>query len=264
MSTYLVGDLQGCCEQFMALLSHINFNPSVDRVVCVGDLVNRGPGSLEVLRFIRTEPAIDVVLGNHDLFLLALAYDCTLFHVPHTMQPILDAPDREEILIWLRYQPLMRLVEGGVAVHAGVPPQWSIQEAKRRAETVESVLQSDKFTMLLHAMEIPDNDTAQDDDGIGGLVYTVNALTRMRFCEVDGRLNLKDKTLTSLAHVRERPWYDWYQQDTDIFFGHWASLRGGHPKPHIYALDTGCVYGELLTAIRLEDKQWFSVPGLGK
>lgn len=262
MATYFVGDLQGCYTQFVALLSHIQFNPKTDHVICVGDLVNRGPESLEVLRFIRDEPAIDVVLGNHDLFLLALAYDCVVFQVPHTMQPILDAPDREQLLTWLRQQPILRLVGKGVAVHAGIPPQWSIAHAKQRAEAVEVALQSDEFKALLTALEIPDNHTHQDAVGMDGLVYTVNALTRMRFCQADGTLNFKDKTLTSLSHPDELPWYDWYMADQDIFFGHWASLRGGHPKPHIYALDTGCVYGEKLTAIRLEDKRWFDVPGV--
>lgn len=262
MSTYLVGDLQGCYEQFIALLSHIKFNPAKDTMVCVGDLVNRGPSSLDVLRFIREEDAIQVVLGNHDIFLLACAYDCMVFDVSHTIQPVLDAPDREVLLSWLRQQPLIRQVPGGVAVHAGIPPQWSIDEACQRAACFEAQLQSDQFTDLLSALKIPDDNTVQDGPGQLELLYTVNALTRMRFCQMDGTLNLKDKTLTSLISPTEKPWFDWYQGNTDIYFGHWASLRGGHPKPHIYALDTGCVYGEKLTAIRVEDKQLFSVPGL--
>lgn len=260
--------MQGCYRELQALLAVIDFNPDRDRLGFVGDLVNRGPESLQTLRFIKGLKNPLVVLGNHDLYLLAINAGCIDIKEEHLLQSILKAPDKIELLEWLRHQPLMVRKDFGVMVHAGIPPQWSIDQALVHAQEVEIVLRSDQLSTVMSQYEDFLTQLVGDQpdywnfqfSGFDRWRYIVNALTRMRFCGAHGELDLVNKRLGTTDASRFKPWYEWYQGDTDIFFGHWADLKGQCNHPHVYALDTACVWGEQLTAIRVEDRQLFSVP----
>lgn len=268
ISTYLIGDVQGCYRELQVLLSVIDFNPDRDRLGFVGDLVNRGPESLATLRFIKQLKDPLIVLGNHDLYLLAINAGCIDVEAQHLLQPILEAEDKLDLLEWLRHLPLLIREDFGVMVHAGIPPQWSIEQALQHAREVEVVLQSDSINNMLTQYEdfLTQLVGNQPDcwnfelSGFDRWRYIVNALTRMRFCGAHGELDLISKRSTTADPSRFKPWFEWYHGDTDIFFGHWADLKGQCDHPHVYALDTACVWGEKLTAIRIEDRQLFSVP----
>lgn len=263
MSTFVIGDVQGCYDQLLELLCLIDFSPQQDSLWFTGDLVNRGPKSLEVLRFVSSLPHAMTVLGNHDLTLLALAYT----HKPilkHTLTPILLADDREMLLTWLRKQPLFyeNLHFNTVLVHAGIPPQWSIGQTKEFAKEVEDYLCSGHFTDLLENMF--GNDPSYWDANLTGwerMRFIINSLTRMRFCEPNGKLNLSAKGNLESASSTLIPWFNFprHWQNKRILFGHWAALEGKTTQPQAIALDTGCYWGRSLTALRLEDNQLFSV-----
>lgn len=260
MNTYLIGDVQGCFDSLQLLLKKIQFNPEKDRLGFAGDLVNRGPKSLEVLRFISQLKNPMVVLGNHDLHLLALYFLKEFKHKnnDHTLNAILNAPDCDALIDFLLQQPLL-FVEGELAmVHAGIPPQWSIDAAILHAATVQNKLQENPTAFFEN---IYGNAPSAWDDALTGwdrIRYCVNAFTRMRFCTRQGELDLCNKTNISLL-PNFQPWFDWSKLPGDVYFGHWASLAGRCNKPHIFALDTGCVWGGPLTAIRVEDKKIFCV-----
>jgi bis(5'-nucleosyl)-tetraphosphatase (symmetrical) len=264
MSTYLFGDIQGCFDELQHLLDKINYDPNKDRLGFVGDLVNRGPKSLETLRFIKNLNDPIVVLGNHDLYLLALAHGCVDKEPNQTLLPLLNAPDKNELLEWLRHQPLIYYNDqhSYLVVHAGIPPCWSITTALQCAHEVEQVLQGEHyqeyFTFFENMLGATPNIWHENLTGYERLRYIVNALTRMRFCTQSGKLDLDNKGITS-TDSHYRPWFEWFEPDIDIIFGHWASLQGQCHKKHFYALDTGCVWGETLTALRIEDKKLFSI-----
>ncbi|HLB55740.1 MAG TPA: symmetrical bis(5'-nucleosyl)-tetraphosphatase [Coxiellaceae bacterium] len=264
MSTYLIGDVQGCFDSLQALLKKINFNPEKDRLGFVGDLVNRGPKSLEVLQFISQLKNPLVVLGNHDLHFMALysLRDHHLFKtIPHTLNEILDAPDCKNLINFLLQQPLMIVENNIVMVHAGIPPQWSIEEALQHARDVEKIMRTNP---ILFFENIYGNDPAIWRDDLtewDRSRYILNAFTRMRFCSQTGELDLDNKT-DQAADEKWRPWFEWIQPTMPIYFGHWASLNGCSTNPMIFALDTGCAWGQTLTAIRLEDHQLFSIKAL--
>lgn len=264
MATYVIGDVQGCYDELEALLSVINYHDDRDDLWFTGDLVNRGPNSLQVLRLIRSLPNVICVLGNHDLSLLALAYaNHPLRH--HTLDEILSAPDREELLQWLRNLPLIYThpKKNYTLVHAGIPPQWTLTAARRHAREVEHKLRGAHFKKLLRHMfgNIPN----QWDDhlrGYGRYRYIINAFTRMRFCEKDGTLNFDFKGSIAEAPEGLLPWFEVEPRKTEdekILFGHWAALEGKVKENNLFPLDTGCVWGRSLTALRLEDEQLFSV-----
>lgn len=260
MNTYIIGDLQGCFDSLQALLKKINFNPGEDRLGFVGDLVNRGPKSLETLRFITQLKNPIIVLGNHDLHLLALYFvkEFQYKNIPHTMDDILHAPDCESLIYFLLQQPLLFVDQQSVVVHAGIPPQWSVNDTMHYANEVHDALQKNP---TLFFENIYGNDPAKWNNnltGWGRMRYIVNALTRMRFCTRSGELELENKTDVSV-HSDFLPWFEWRDSTDDIYFGHWASLGGDCNKPHIFALDTGCAWGEQLSAIRVEDKKIFCV-----
>lgn len=266
MSTYVIGDVQGCYQELQELLAYIAFDPTQDRLGFVGDLVNRGPNSLDVLRFIRSLDDPLVVLGNHDLYLLIIGYDLMpIDSYPHSLHGILEAPDKKELLDWLRHQPLIRYEKNlnSLLVHAGIPPQWSIAEGLRYGEEVSHALRGKHFKSFLN--ELFGNSPEEWDTKLHGqnrLRYITNALTRMRFCDGFGKLDLHaDGNLSSNRH-QFQPWFQWRDASKDhthIIFGHWAALNGHCDATHCHALDTGCAWGYSLTALRLEDQKRFSV-----
>lgn len=237
------------------LLEIIDYNPSRDRLGFVGDLVNRGPESLATLRFIKNCVNPLVVLGNHDLYLLALGCGAVKKPFTHTVHDILNAPDKKELLDWLRHLPLLIASDFGLMVHAGVPPQWQVPEALVCAREVEAILQGPACDEKLSQL-FQDEPRSWDShlEGVARWRYIINALTRMRFCTQLGELDLRHKTATVSLSAQYKPWFDWYHGETDIFFGHWAALKGQCNHPHVYALDAGCVYGKGLKAICVETK----------
>jgi bis(5'-nucleosyl)-tetraphosphatase (symmetrical) len=262
MSTYVIGDVQGCYDQLLRLLDAVHFDDKKDFLWFTGDLVNRGPKSLEVLRFVSSLPCALSVLGNHDLSLLALAYtDITL--KKHTLDKVLSAPDREPLLAWLLKQPLLfeDKSQNTILVHAGIPPGWNTSEAKTYAHEVENCLQSDSFKDLLRNM-FGNTPNAWDPNlsGWDRFRFIINALTRMRFCTQRGELDLTYKGNIENAPPDLIPWYKLRKTSAStptILFGHWASLQGKADASHVIPLDTGCFWGGSLTALRLEDNQRF-------
>lgn len=266
MSTYIVGDIQGCFEQLQTLLDHIQFNPKFDQLWCVGDLVNRGPHSLETLRFLKNLPHCICVLGNHDLFLLELMRGHNI-QEPHTLKAILAAEDREELITWLRHRPIIHYDENQqiLMVHAGIPPSWDFNTALTCAHEVETWLQNENWATQSASLygDKPD----QWDEGLSGmdrLRFMMNALTRIRLCKADGCLNLSNRGALPSKNEGEFPWFERLHptfDDQTILFGHWSALGEKTQYKNVIGLDTGCVWGNKLTAYRLNDKQFFEVPG---
>jgi bis(5'-nucleosyl)-tetraphosphatase (symmetrical) len=263
MTRYAVGDIQGCFDSLQALLARIRFDPAVDTLWCVGDLVNRGPKSLEVLRFMRElGSAARVVLGNHDLYLLMVAAGWRKRGKDDTVQPILDAPDAVSLLDWVAAQPLM-LMEGEFAmVHAGLLPQWSVVEACSLAAEVEAVLRSETRNEFLGGLA--GNQPAIWSQGLAGsdrLRCIVNAMTRMRFCTADGTMEFRHKGPPDKAPPGTMPWFDVPDRrhaTHTLITGHWSAL-GLRITPELVSLDTGCLWGGKLTAYRLDDGAIFQV-----
>lgn len=260
MAVYAIGDLQGCLDPLQQLLDRIAFDPARDRLWFTGDLVNRGPASLETLRFVHElgELAV-VVLGNHDLHLLATAFtDQRSKKQRGDLEEILVAPDRDELLDWLRRRPLLHHEAdlGFTMVHAGLPPQWDLAAAQAAAGELEAVLASDQIAAFLRDMY--GNQPARWDPALAGiqrLRYIVNAFTRLRFLQPDGSLEFVHKGPTDRAGTALVPWFRFpgrRSADLRLIFGHWSLLRGiGHDGA--FSIDTGCVYGGSLTALRLDD-----------
>ncbi|MCK5720452.1 MAG: symmetrical bis(5'-nucleosyl)-tetraphosphatase [Thiomargarita sp.] len=272
MSTYVVGDIQGCYTELQQLLDVCHFDDSQDILWSTGDLVNRGPNSLEVLRFFKSlnERAV-VVLGNHDLHLLAVNCNHEHLKLGDTLSPILNAPDVDELLTWLRYRPLLYYDEqlNTGLIHAGLPPQWTIKEASKYAQKVEAVLRSSKYEEYL-THYLYGNKPEKWSDALNEwdkLRFITNCLTRLRYCNAKGKLLLKKKTSPQTSQQnKEQPWFKWSHRasnNTQIIFGHWATL-GYYEGHNVYGLDSGCVWGGALTALRLEDKQIFTVDCKGE
>ncbi len=265
MSTYVVGDLQGCLDPLLCLLKDVDFNTATDNLWVVGDIVNRGPQSLDTLRYIYSMgDCAQIVLGNHDLNLLAVAEGIRKEHSSDTLSDILNAPDRDILLQWLRQQPLIHrnLDLNATMVHAGIAPQWSLQKAATLAREVEHALQSADYRNFLNDMY--GNEPACWSDELVGttrLKVITNYLTRMRFCRPDGALDLISKTDQSELGDAYEPWFTHngqWRDDGLLLFGHWAALDGDCGIENIHALDTGCVWGRKLTMLRIEDRALFS------
>ncbi len=263
MATFAIGDLQGCYEEFRALLDLIHFDRTKDRLWLAGDLVNRGPDSLPILRFVRDlSDAVTVVLGNHDLHLLMIGAGCARLHRSDTLQDILGAPDRGELLDWLRQQKLLHVDGNYVMVHAGLLPSWGIMQAAQLAREVEAVLRSNDFQAFCSHMygDLPD----RWDDKLTGyerLRVVINALTRMRVCTPDGRMDFSHKGLLKDTPAGFLPWFEApsrASRDATVICGHWSAL-GLEIRSNLIALDTGCFWGGKLTAVRLEDREVFEV-----
>jgi bis(5'-nucleosyl)-tetraphosphatase (symmetrical) len=266
MATYAIGDLQGCLKPLKKLLKKIDFDPQEDTLWFTGDLVNRGPESLETLRYLYAlREHIVVVLGNHDLHLLAVAAGFRHPSPSDTLDDILNAPDKNELLAWLTQLPLLhhdpRL--NYTMVHAGIPPQWSLKKAQKRAAEVEAVLRSEqRDTFLLTMYGNKPKRWKKELTNTERWRVITNYFTRMRFCTEDGKLELTAKAGIHHAPEGYAPWFEFMNRktwDEPIVFGHWAALEGQAYSENVYALDTGCIWGGCLTAMRLEDKQRFSV-----
>ncbi|HYF98209.1 MAG TPA: symmetrical bis(5'-nucleosyl)-tetraphosphatase [Coxiellaceae bacterium] len=271
MATYIIGDVQGCFVELQNLLELIKFNPDKDRLGFAGDLVNRGPDSLEVLRFVKSLKDPIVVLGNHDLFLLSLAYHPNSSTNPHTLTEVLNAPDKLELLEWLRRQAFLYYDQENkyLLSHAGVAPFWELQETLSYAAEIQAALSGNNFRDFLQ--HLLGNQPACWDHHLTGherLRFIVNVFTRMRLCTLRGCLDFRSKGLTSSSSAAYKPWFNLinpaHYDNNSICFGHWAALEGKTDVPNIYALDTGCAWGNSLTAMRIEDKQRFSVPAITK
>ncbi len=256
MALYLIGDVQGCDAALARLLDDIGFSPSRDRLVLLGDLVNRGPQSLAVLRRMMTlGDAASCLLGNHDLHLLAVSQGVRKPHRSDTVADILTAPDRVALLDWLRHRPMALQQAGVLMVHAGVLPQWTAVQTLRLAAEVETVLRGADWSVFMHQMY--GNEPDAWSDGLQGstrLRVIVNALTRLRFCSAEGRMEFDTKGGgADVAPPGFLPWFDVPGRrtaDQVVAFGHWSTL-GWLNRPDLISLDTGCVWGGCLSAVRL-------------
>ncbi len=264
MSTYVVGDIQGCFKPFMQLLKDVNFNPKQDRLWSVGDLINRGPMNLSTLRwFYEHRDCVTVVLGNHDLHLLAVVSGARTMGRTDNFDDILDAPDREQLCHWLVHRPLAHHEQGVTMVHAGIPPQWSIGDTLRHAKEVEAVLRSPQCVDFLGTMYGNEPYIWRNElRYLTRLRVITNYLTRMRYCTRKGKLDLVSKgakpNANALAGKQVLPWFSHVNRksrDDTIIFGHWASLEGITDNARVIALDTGCVWGQCMTLYELETGQ---------
>ncbi len=258
MSVYAIGDIQGCYDSLQLLLQKIKFNPDKDTLWFAGDLVNRGDKSLKTLRYIKSlgDSAI-TVLGNHDLHLLAIANGIKPLGQNNTLRKILNAKDRDDLLDWLRIQPLMHIDKklGYVLVHAGITPGWSIKKALKYAAEVEKVLRSDDYLSLLRYMY---GDTPRrwkkNLKGEKRLRYIINSFARIRYCTASGALDFRAKGRPGQQKQGLIPWFEAPNSknfDVRIIFGHWSAL-GYSETDNVISLDTGCVWGGRLTAIKLK------------
>jgi bis(5'-nucleosyl)-tetraphosphatase (symmetrical) len=263
MATYAIGDLQGCADELQALLAHLNFDRTRDGLWFVGDLVNRGPRSLEMLRFVRAlGDSATAVLGNHDFHLVCLAEGVAKRRSDDTLDEILAAPDAGELLHWLRHRPLLHVAQGFAMVHAGLLPQWSIPEARALAREVEEALRGLRYRDFLENLYGSEPRRWRGDlTGWDRLRVVVNAMTRLRYCTGDGEMDLAAKG--NRAPPGHRPWFDLRPSgEGPIICGHWSAL-GLKLTETLIALDTGCVWGGSLSALRLEDRRLFQVPCRG-
>jgi bis(5'-nucleosyl)-tetraphosphatase (symmetrical) len=264
MSHYAIGDIQGCHAEFCQLLDMVGFSTAADRLWLVGDLVNRGPGSLAVLREVkRLGDTAVTVLGNHDFHLLAVAAGHARQHRRDTIAPILEAPDRDELLAWVRARPLVVIEADRLLVHAGLLPQWTPQGALALSREVEAALAAADHDAFLGALYGDTPDAWRDDlAGFDRLRVVVNACTRMRFCTAEGRMEFGEKRGPEHAPAGFRPWFAHEGRasaGTTIVCGHW-STRELVLAPNLLMLDSGCLWGGTLTAVRLDDLRVFQVP----
>ena len=263
MATYAIGDVQGCFDELQALLERVGFNRTHDRLWFVGDLVNRGPKSLQVLRFVKElgDRAI-VVLGNHDLHLLTQHEGLERKRRDDTFDDVLGAPDAKELIGWLRARPMMHVEGNWAMVHAGLLPQWTIQSALSLGREVEAALRAPDYRDFL--ANLYGSKPERWDDALAGwdrLRVIVNAMTRMRYCTAEGTMEFHSKGV-----VPPPGYFSWHETraaaEPAIVFGHWSQL-GLKLSERIAALDTGCVWGGSLTALRLEDRWLAQVPSPG-
>jgi bis(5'-nucleosyl)-tetraphosphatase (symmetrical) len=275
MAIYLVGDIQGCYSELQALLKKVAFNQEVDQLYLAGDLVARGPDSLATLRFVKSlQQSAKVVLGNHDLHLLSVYAGIKKVKKQDKLDELLAANDIDELMHWLAQQPLLQQIgqDNAYMSHAGIPPQWNLQQAIEQAKFASERLKSKRRNQWLSKMygEKPD-DWQQVKTDEEKFRYTINAFTRMRYCYKDKRLELQNKSAplnkcfekqSSVNKIDLVPWYELSSTITETtwVFGHWAALMGNCSVPNIYALDTGCVWGNHLTLLRWHDKKVFTEP----
>lgn len=256
MALYAIGDVQGCFGELQSLLEKLHFDPARDRLWFTGDLVNRGPRSLETLRFIRAlGDAAVTVLGNHDLHLLAVAHGVSRTKRRDTFGDVLGAPDRDELLDWLRHRPLLHSEGGFHLIHAGLPPQWTLYDAARFSGEVESCLRGEDYRSLLQHMYGDKPDLWSESLAYWErLRFTTNCLTRLRYCDIHGRLDFRQKGPPGSQPGNLLPWFQVpgrLSAGADILFGHWSTL-GFFAGNGVFCLDTGCLWGGELTALRVD------------
>jgi bis(5'-nucleosyl)-tetraphosphatase (symmetrical) len=264
MSIYAIGDIQGCFDELLKLLDSLSFNEHTDQLWFAGDLVNRGPKSLETLRFVKSlGDAAITVLGNHDLHLLAASCVPKIAHKKDSLLPVLEAPDSDELIDWLRHRPLFHFNDDFCLVHAGVPPQWDFKKTQKMAILAEQALRGPNYQSFLNQMYgNKPNIWSPNLKGVERLRFIVNCFTRMRYCDADGRLDFIHSGPPGSQPKGLVPWFDAPKRknaDMRIIFGHWSAL-GYYEGPNCYAIDTGCLWGGQLTALRLDEPvQRFSI-----
>ncbi|GAD78746.1 symmetrical bis(5'-nucleosyl)-tetraphosphatase [Vibrio ezurae] len=267
MSNYLVGDIQGCLDELLLLLEQVHFNAEKDTLWVAGDLVARGPKSLETLRFIKgLGNSAKVVLGNHDLHLIAVSLGIHNAKPRDKTQPILEAEDRHQLIHWLRQQPILAEHPEFVMSHAGIYPLWDLAQAKAAATEVESELRGDNWQSLIKQMYGNSPDVWHPSlQGMQRLRFIINAFTRMRYCYHDGRLDMASKLPPEQEDKSKLlPWFELTQRKPlpkKAIFGHWAALMGIDAQ-QVIGLDTGCVWGNYMTLLRWEDKRYFTQAAL--
>ncbi|AKZ66091.1 bis(5'-nucleosyl)-tetraphosphatase (symmetrical) ApaH [Candidatus Palibaumannia cicadellinicola] len=269
MSTYLIGDIHGCYDELQKIIDKVNFDPLIDTIWLTGDIVARGPGSLEVLRMIRKlGNSVRIVLGNHDLYLIAV-YSGLVNNIKDItkLKLVLEASDVDDLINWLRYQPVLQVDHHKklVMVHAGITPQWNLNTAIKCALEVENLLKSNSYQLLFNTRDIIiPNYWSQELSGIARLKFITNVFTRMRYCFPNGTLDLTCKNMPDKNQEPLRPWFTIPNQiiseNYSIVFGHWASLMGKGTPEGFYCLDTGCCWGGELTLICWENKKFTRIP----
>ena len=263
MATYAIGDVQGCYEPLRRLLDLVGFDPAADRLWFAGDLVNRGPDSLSVLRFVKGLGSAGItVLGNHDLHLICRAEDVSPAKRLDTLDAVLAAPDRDELIDWLRRLPLIHCEDGYVLSHAGLLPRWTTAEAVRLAGEVELRMRAADHRNFLRRQASHSLDAWSDDlAGPARWSGILAVFTRLRCCTSDGRMALSFSGVPADAPAGYSPWFTLRRQDAGetVLYGHWAAL-GFNRENSTVCLDSGCVWGGSLTALRLDDEKVFQVP----
>jgi bis(5'-nucleosyl)-tetraphosphatase (symmetrical) len=273
MSNYVIGDIQGCYKPLRKLLKKVRFSPNRDKLWCVGDLVNRGPKSLDTLRFLQDiDDATHIILGNHDLHFIAINEGCAPSVSEGTLSRLLDARDCQDLSDWLRGKPLAHYqsldtrygIRKFLMIHAGVSPLWSLQKTLNLAAEVEYALQSTAYRdHLRHMYGNTPTFWYNKLRGLDRLRVITNYLTRIRFCDEIGTLKLAIKEGLEAAPHGFKPWYEYEKitPEATLLFGHWAAIEGRTGRKQVHALDTGCVWGRDLTLMRLEDRQRYRVSG---
>ncbi|MGX9419405.1 symmetrical bis(5'-nucleosyl)-tetraphosphatase [Vibrio sp. RC27] len=267
MANYIVGDIQGCFDELERLLDRVDFSPSSDTLWLAGDLVARGPKSLETLELVMSlGSSAKTVLGNHDLHLLALILGLYKARKKDKTASIIHSPKRDKFAEWIRFQPLLLEHPNFILTHAGISPQWDIPTAKTAAKEVESILQSERWAWLIEGMYADEPSLWREDlEGIERYRYIINAFTRMRYCFPNGSLDMdcklppKDLEKSTLV-----PWFTWekrIQLPKTLLFGHWAALEG-YQGTDVIGLDTGCVWGGELTMLEWETQRYITQPAL--
>lgn len=266
MARYIVGDIQGCFDEFELLLEKIHYSPRVDHLYLVGDLVNRGPASLKVLRWAFKERShVSTVLGNHDLHMLACCAGVARSKRGDTLSDVLHAPDMPELMDWLRRQPLLIALEEALIVHAGIFPAWDENQALELSNEISAVLSGDDCRWFLSHM-YGNHPTAWSPDlqPLDRMRLAINAFTRMRMVDECGAMDLRFKGELEKAPTTLLPWFDYESRPLKgrrIICGHWSAL-GLLMRENVWSLDSGCVWGGKLSAVRLEDGEVFQVPAL--
>lgn len=265
MATYFIGDIQGCFQELICLLEKVAFDPTRDELWVAGDMVARGPDSYQTLKYLMSlGNSVKAVLGNHDLHLLATHAGIKKAKAADLLDELLNAPDIDEIIEWLANTPLLRKLPGEEVYmsHAGLSPQWRIEDAVKCAEFAHKKLKGKKRNQWLSIMygEMP-NSWPLVDSKTDKFRFTINALTRMRYCYQDGSLDFACKQSPKSAPENLFPWFELPQKalkKSHWIFGHWAALEGKSSRKNVYALDTGCVWGGHLTLLRWHDQQIFT------
>jgi bis(5'-nucleosyl)-tetraphosphatase (symmetrical) len=271
MSIYAIGDVQGCYDELLRLLDTIAFNENTDQLWFAGDLVNRGPKSLETLRFVKSlGRSANTVLGNHDMHLLAASCLPKVADKKSTLSSVLDAPDRDELIHWLRHRPLFHYNDDFCLLHAGLPPQWDFKKTQKMALIAEETLKSADYQVFLKQMYgNKPNIWSASLKGVSRLRFIINCFTRMRYCDINGRLDFANSGPLGSQPKNLLPWFEVPKRknaDMRVIFGHWSTL-GYYEGSNCYAIDTGCLWGGQLTALKLgEQVQRISIncPGAKK